>query len=130
MPIGVHGLEVPWAVGNGVQKSADDPTKFVCPFTKKKFKTKATYENYLASKKYKDLVAANAQAAKRAELHASDGVPEAAGTAGTACEQLVHTLAQLTVSSAAADAAPREQTGGAGDALERDARRVEHMPAQ
>lgn len=63
MPIGVHGLEVPWAVGKSSaaqQIPADEPTTFVCQLTKKKFKTKATYENWLTSKKYKELAAASA----------------------------------------------------------------------
>ena len=90
MPIGVHGLEVPWAVGSSsAQKAADGPGQFVCPFTKKKFKTKATYDNYLASKKYKDLAAASALAANRTEPSRE-------------CEQLAHSLEQLGVSAAPA----------------------------
>ena len=111
---------------------SDAALEFVCPYTKKKFRSRSTYESYLRSKKYLQLVAkaqassppleatgaqrTNSQSEQEfASERVTDGIEnDAAGRAGPATQQPVAPGAR---DSAGAD---EEATGNGGGSDEDD----------
>ena len=109
---------------------SDAALEFVCPYTKKKFRSRSTYESYLRSKKYMQLVAKaqasppllEATGAQRTNTHSEQEVAservtddienDAAGRAGPATQQPVTPGARD--SARAGQEAEATGTGGGG----------------